>query len=87
MLLMKVFCKNRRPDLGLELWDYVMGKGCVPHKHAPPSSTPAAAASILISTLTPAYINKASAAHAKGDAENIRRQAAALRTEENSVHR
>jgi pentatricopeptide repeat protein len=34
MLLMKVFCENRRPDLGLELWDYVMGKGCVPHRHA-----------------------------------------------------
>lgn len=34
MLLMKVFCENRRPDLGLELWDYLMGKGCLPHRHA-----------------------------------------------------
>jgi pentatricopeptide repeat protein len=34
MLLMKVFCENRRPDLGLELWDYVMAKSCVPHRHA-----------------------------------------------------
>ncbi|KAL5224426.1 hypothetical protein ABZP36_011065 [Zizania latifolia] len=34
MLLMKVFCENARPDLGLELWDYLMGKGCVPHLHA-----------------------------------------------------
>ncbi|KAL6873688.1 hypothetical protein ACP4OV_013770 [Aristida adscensionis] len=34
MLLMKVFCENGRPDLGLELWDYLMGKGCVPHRHA-----------------------------------------------------
>ncbi|CAN6200655.1 unnamed protein product [Urochloa humidicola] len=34
MLLMKVFCENARPDLGLELWDYLMGKGCVPHRHA-----------------------------------------------------
>ncbi|KAF8658835.1 hypothetical protein HU200_059328 [Digitaria exilis] len=34
MLLMKVFCENSRPDLGLELWDYLMGKGCVPHRHA-----------------------------------------------------
>ncbi|XP_024313398.1 pentatricopeptide repeat-containing protein At3g61360-like [Brachypodium distachyon] len=34
MLLMKVFCENGRPDLGLELWDYMIGKGCVPHRHA-----------------------------------------------------
>ncbi|XP_062230168.1 pentatricopeptide repeat-containing protein At3g61360 [Phragmites australis] len=34
MLLMKVFCENGRADLGLELWDYLMGKGCVPHRHA-----------------------------------------------------
>jgi pentatricopeptide repeat protein len=34
MLLMKVFCENGRPDLGLELWDYLMGRGCVPHQHA-----------------------------------------------------
>lgn len=34
MLLMKVFCENARPDLGLELWDYLLGKGCVPHRHA-----------------------------------------------------
>jgi len=34
MLLMKVFCENGRPDLGLELWDYLMAKGCVPHRHA-----------------------------------------------------
>lgn len=34
MLLMKVFCENGRPDLGLELWDYLIGKGCVPHRHA-----------------------------------------------------
>ncbi|GJN39251.1 hypothetical protein PR202_gb28356 [Eleusine coracana subsp. coracana] len=34
MLLMKVFCENGRPDLGLELWGYLMGKGCLPHRHA-----------------------------------------------------
>uniref|UniRef100_A0ACD5UIL6 Uncharacterized protein n=1 Tax=Avena sativa TaxID=4498 RepID=A0ACD5UIL6_AVESA len=34
MLLMKVFCENGRPDLGLGLWDYLIGKGCVPHRHA-----------------------------------------------------
>ncbi|KAF0903876.1 hypothetical protein E2562_029963 [Oryza meyeriana var. granulata] len=34
MLLMRVFCENARPDLGLELWDYLMGKGSVPHRHA-----------------------------------------------------
>ncbi|XP_072953212.1 pentatricopeptide repeat-containing protein At3g61360 [Typha angustifolia] len=34
MLLMKTFCENKRPDLGLELWDYLIGKGCCPHRHA-----------------------------------------------------
>ncbi|KAJ4763663.1 Pentatricopeptide repeat-containing protein [Rhynchospora pubera] len=34
MLLMKTFCKNGRPDLGLEMWDYLVGKGCCPHVHA-----------------------------------------------------
>ncbi|XP_020090391.1 pentatricopeptide repeat-containing protein At3g61360 [Ananas comosus] len=34
MLLMKVFCENGRPDLGLELWDYLVGKGSCPHRHA-----------------------------------------------------
>ncbi|KAJ3698728.1 hypothetical protein LUZ61_002433 [Rhynchospora tenuis] len=34
MLLMKTFCKNGRPDLGLEMWDYLVGKGCYPHVHA-----------------------------------------------------
>lgn len=34
MLLTKVFCENGRADLGLELWDYLLKKGCCPHKHA-----------------------------------------------------
>ncbi|WOL06475.1 hypothetical protein Cni_G15209 [Canna indica] len=34
MLLMKVFCENGRADLGLQLWDYLVDKGCYPHRHA-----------------------------------------------------
>ncbi|KAJ8472226.1 hypothetical protein OPV22_026569 [Ensete ventricosum] len=34
MLLMKVFCENSRADLGLSLWDYLVEKGCCPHRHA-----------------------------------------------------
>ncbi|KAJ3696223.1 hypothetical protein LUZ60_001600 [Juncus effusus] len=34
IILMKTFCENQRPDLGLEMWDYLVSKGCLPHKHA-----------------------------------------------------
>ncbi|ONK69577.1 uncharacterized protein A4U43_C05F24430 [Asparagus officinalis] len=34
MLLMKYFCEKRRSDLGLEMWDYLVDKGCCPHRHA-----------------------------------------------------
>ncbi|XP_078434489.1 tetratricopeptide repeat (TPR)-like superfamily protein isoform X2 [Wolffia australiana] len=32
--LMKVFCEGRRLDLGLDLWSYLVSKGCCPHGHA-----------------------------------------------------
>ncbi|KAJ4958517.1 hypothetical protein NE237_025628 [Protea cynaroides] len=34
VVLMKFFCENRRPDLGLELWGYLVERGCCPHGHA-----------------------------------------------------
>lgn len=34
MILMKTFCENGRPDLGLQMWDYLVSKGCCPHVHA-----------------------------------------------------
>jgi pentatricopeptide repeat protein len=34
MLLMKTFCEKGHPDLGLEMWDYLISKGCCPHVHA-----------------------------------------------------
>ncbi|XP_078176402.1 tetratricopeptide repeat (TPR)-like superfamily protein [Carex rostrata] len=34
MVLMKTFCENGRPDLGLKMWDYLVSKGCCPHVHA-----------------------------------------------------
>ena len=32
--LMKFFCENERVDQGLELWKYLLQKGCCPHLHA-----------------------------------------------------
>lgn len=34
VMLMKFFCENGRSDLGLELWEYMVVKGCCPHGHA-----------------------------------------------------
>ncbi|KAK9097853.1 hypothetical protein Syun_024898 [Stephania yunnanensis] len=34
VMLMKFFCENRRPDLGLELWRFLVDRGCCPHEHA-----------------------------------------------------
>lgn len=34
VMLMKIFCANSRVDLGLHLWEYLMGKGYCPHGHA-----------------------------------------------------
>ncbi|KAF7151949.1 hypothetical protein RHSIM_Rhsim02G0205300 [Rhododendron simsii] len=34
VLVMKFFCKSRRPDLGLELWGYLLERGHCPHGHA-----------------------------------------------------
>ncbi|XP_057982544.1 pentatricopeptide repeat-containing protein At3g61360-like isoform X2 [Malania oleifera] len=34
VMLMKLFCENRRLDLGLNLWCYLMGRGYCPHGHA-----------------------------------------------------
>lgn len=34
VMLMKLFCESGRCDLGLELWDYMVGKGCCPHGHS-----------------------------------------------------
>ncbi|XP_058113704.1 pentatricopeptide repeat-containing protein At3g61360 [Magnolia sinica] len=34
VMLMKFFCENQLLDLGLDLWDYMVGKGCCPHGHA-----------------------------------------------------
>ncbi|EXB76301.1 hypothetical protein L484_025659 [Morus notabilis] len=34
VVLMKLFCANSRVDLGLHLWEYLMGKGYCPHGHA-----------------------------------------------------
>ncbi|KAL3641129.1 hypothetical protein CASFOL_016097 [Castilleja foliolosa] len=34
VMLMKFFCENRRVDLGLDLWDYLLRKGYCPHGHA-----------------------------------------------------
>ncbi|KAF8400268.1 hypothetical protein HHK36_013565 [Tetracentron sinense] len=34
VMLMKFFCENRRPDLGLNLWNYLVERGCCPHGHA-----------------------------------------------------
>ncbi|KAJ0984203.1 hypothetical protein J5N97_002559 [Dioscorea zingiberensis] len=34
VMLMKFFCEDRRPDLGLELWEYMVDKGFCPHGHA-----------------------------------------------------
>ncbi|XP_043718646.1 pentatricopeptide repeat-containing protein At3g61360 isoform X3 [Telopea speciosissima] len=34
VMLMKFFCENRRPDLGLDLWGYLVERGCCPHGHA-----------------------------------------------------
>lgn len=33
MLLMKVFCNNKRLDLGLQFWDYIVEKGLCLHCH------------------------------------------------------
>lgn len=33
IMLMKYFCQNRRSDLGLQLWGYMIEKGCCPHGH------------------------------------------------------
>lgn len=34
VMLMKCFCQNRRLDLGLSLWNYLVEKGHCPHAHA-----------------------------------------------------
>lgn len=34
VMLMKLFCESGRCDLGLDLWDYMVGKGCCPHGHS-----------------------------------------------------
>ncbi|KAK9097395.1 hypothetical protein Sjap_022892 [Stephania japonica] len=34
VMLMKFFCENRRADLGLELWRFLVDRGCCPHEHA-----------------------------------------------------
>ncbi|XP_010246572.1 PREDICTED: pentatricopeptide repeat-containing protein At3g61360 [Nelumbo nucifera] len=34
VMLMKFFCENQRLDLGLELWEYLVERGCCPHGHA-----------------------------------------------------
>lgn len=34
VMLMKFFCVNRRVDLGINLWGYIIGKGQCPHSHA-----------------------------------------------------
>lgn len=34
VMLMKFFCVNRRIDLGMHLWEYIIGKGQCPHSHA-----------------------------------------------------
>ncbi|KAL6515445.1 hypothetical protein OROHE_018479 [Orobanche hederae] len=33
VMLMKFFCENRKVDLGLDLWDYLVRKGNCPHSH------------------------------------------------------
>ncbi|KAF6142334.1 hypothetical protein GIB67_023359 [Kingdonia uniflora] len=34
VMLMKFFCENQRADLGLDLWRYMLEKGCCLHGHA-----------------------------------------------------
>ncbi|GMQ08015.1 hypothetical protein CsSME_00051947 [Camellia sinensis var. sinensis] len=34
VMLMKFFCANRQPDLGLNLWGYLLERGHCPHGHA-----------------------------------------------------
>lgn len=34
VMLMKCFCINRQVDMGLHLWEYLVGKGHCPHGHA-----------------------------------------------------
>ena len=34
VMLMKFFCENRQPDLGLNLWCYLLERGHCPHGHA-----------------------------------------------------
>ncbi|XP_048141068.1 pentatricopeptide repeat-containing protein At3g61360-like [Rhodamnia argentea] len=34
VMLMKYFCINRQVDMGLHLWEYLVGKGHCPHGHA-----------------------------------------------------
>jgi len=34
VMLMKYFCINGQVDLGLHLWEYLVGKGHCPHGHA-----------------------------------------------------
>ncbi|KAF5184154.1 Pentatricopeptide repeat-containing protein [Thalictrum thalictroides] len=34
VMLMKFFCESSRPDLGLDLWKYLVDRGCCPHEHA-----------------------------------------------------
>ncbi|KAJ8760520.1 hypothetical protein K2173_015187 [Erythroxylum novogranatense] len=33
VMLMKVFCTNNQLDMGLNLWGYLIEKGCCPHSH------------------------------------------------------
>ncbi|GAB2230389.1 hypothetical protein Droror1_Dr00014652 [Drosera rotundifolia] len=34
VMLMKLFCYNGNVDMGLNLWNYIVGKGFCPHEHA-----------------------------------------------------